>query len=389
MDSYRFVPDLDVIGSLEGTDKSSFIRWDYLRHYQELFAPWRDQPINLLEIGIGDGPSLRVWRSFFSQATIIGIDNRPECSRFAGDRVIVEIGSQDDPAFLYRICAKYPPTIVIDDGSHMAHHIVYTLEHVFPALAEGGVYVVEDLSLHFGPFGPQHHNTKDVSAVDYFLRLARSRMDFETRHDTWGDENYMRRHVDSMAFFAGGVALRKKPPLDTVAALHGAEQYISQIKPSASHLGRYAHYLLRHGGSLQRAEQAARDAVILSPGDIHPLYALSEVLVRLGRFQEAAAADRMAAEQRPDDGPLWYRLSLAERRLQRIPEAIEALKKAVSIQPEWYYFRDLCEVLEANGELQEALTAGQQGAERGAGQPGVAGLQRRLESLRARLAAAA
>jgi Flp pilus assembly protein TadD len=389
MDSYHFARDLDVIGSLEGTDKSSFVRWDYLRHYQELFSPWRDQPINFLEIGIGAGPSLRVWRAYFSSATIIGVDNRPECARFADDRVVVEIGSQEDPAFLHRVCAKYPPTIAIDDGSHMAHHIVYTLEHVFPALAPGGVYIIEDLSLHFGRFGPQHHNTKDVSAVDYFLRLARSRMDFETACDAWGDENYILKHVDSVSFFAGGVALRKKGPRDTAAALHSAEQYMSQITPSADHLGRFAQFLVRHDGSLERAEQAARDAAAMGPGDFRPLMTLGDILTRQGKLEDAAAAARTAAALGVDDAGLWYRLSQAERRIGQFPQAIEALRKATSLRPEWFYFRDLSEVLEADGDLREALAAGQQGAERGAGQPGVETLQHRLESLRVRVAAAA
>ena len=46
-------------GALAGTDKSSSVSWcwDYLRHYEELFRPFRDQPINLLEIGVASGAS--------------------------------------------------------------------------------------------------------------------------------------------------------------------------------------------------------------------------------------------------------------------------------------------------------------------------------------------
>lgn len=43
------------------------------------------------------------------------------------------------------VVSAHPPTIVIDDVSHQAAHIVYTFERLFPALLEGGVYIAEDL----------------------------------------------------------------------------------------------------------------------------------------------------------------------------------------------------------------------------------------------------
>src|SRR5215469_13685137 len=91
--------DLDMIGVLEGTDKSSAVAgcWDYLRHYQPLFAPWRDEPINVIEIGVAHGSSLSVWKNYFSKANIVGVDINPDCKRYELDRAIVEIGSQIDP----------------------------------------------------------------------------------------------------------------------------------------------------------------------------------------------------------------------------------------------------------------------------------------------------
>jgi len=63
---------LDQLGILTGTDKSSLER-DYLRHYEALFSEWRDPPINVLEVGIAGGASLRIWPQFFSKATIVEI----------------------------------------------------------------------------------------------------------------------------------------------------------------------------------------------------------------------------------------------------------------------------------------------------------------------------
>ena len=43
--------DLDVIGVLEGSDKSSSYRnaADYFRHYESLFAPFRKADINIID----------------------------------------------------------------------------------------------------------------------------------------------------------------------------------------------------------------------------------------------------------------------------------------------------------------------------------------------------
>src|SRR6266576_2946332 len=68
---------LDWMGIAEGTDKSS-LGGDYLRHYEERFGKLRDAELNLIEIGVLDGASLRMWVKFFSKAQIVGVDINPD-----------------------------------------------------------------------------------------------------------------------------------------------------------------------------------------------------------------------------------------------------------------------------------------------------------------------
>jgi hypothetical protein len=113
--------ELDVIGALAGTDKSSSVSWgwDYLRHYDELFSRWRGSDINMIEVGVAGGASIATWHLYFDKAQLVGIDINPDCLQFARDRVAIRIGSQDDPGSLHAIAAEIPPTIVIDDGSQV------------------------------------------------------------------------------------------------------------------------------------------------------------------------------------------------------------------------------------------------------------------------------
>src|ERR1700759_5173107 len=99
---------LDIIGRIEGTNKSDF---GFLEFYEPLFEPFRYNTFNLVEIGVYQGASLRTWRTYFPHAQIIGVDIEPACRQYASDRIIIEIGSQADGEFLDRIMAQYSPFI--------------------------------------------------------------------------------------------------------------------------------------------------------------------------------------------------------------------------------------------------------------------------------------
>lgn len=74
---------LDSIGLRYGTDKASPSN-DFLSFYERYFEPLRGRPIKLLEIGVMDGASLRTWRDYFPNGTIIGVDINPDaCNMLA------------------------------------------------------------------------------------------------------------------------------------------------------------------------------------------------------------------------------------------------------------------------------------------------------------------
>jgi hypothetical protein len=53
---------------------------------------------------------------------------------------------------LAELCRQEAPfDIIIDDGSHLSAHQIATFEHLYGALREGGVYVVEDVQTPFWP----------------------------------------------------------------------------------------------------------------------------------------------------------------------------------------------------------------------------------------------
>jgi hypothetical protein len=125
-------------------------------HYERYFAKLRGARLNLLEIGVGGygdprkgGESLRMWRTYFPRARIFGID---VCDKRAHDerRIRTFRGSQTDEAFLARVAdAIGTIDIIIEDGSGENRDKIRTFELLFPRLALGGIYVIEQVQTSY------------------------------------------------------------------------------------------------------------------------------------------------------------------------------------------------------------------------------------------------
>jgi cephalosporin hydroxylase len=128
-------------------------KWEhYLLVYESVID--RSRPINMLEIGVFHGGSLRMWRQYLHpDSTIVGVDIDPDCQKFHDPArgVHVRIGSQQDTDFLQTVIDEYGPfDVILDDGSHLSSHMVETFQFLFPhALADDGVYIVEDIHCNY------------------------------------------------------------------------------------------------------------------------------------------------------------------------------------------------------------------------------------------------
>lgn len=137
---------LDEIGFQHGTDKSR-LGHDYLNIYEQLFAPLRDQPITLLELGVYLGYSLRTWREYFTAATIIGIDHQPLMTDTLPQTFVYQC-DQTDPGLPEILAPHGPLDIVIDDCSHRCANTIASFKLLWPLLKGGGLYIIEDLDAH-------------------------------------------------------------------------------------------------------------------------------------------------------------------------------------------------------------------------------------------------
>ena len=127
--------------------------------YDLIFYPLRDRAINFLEIGLARGgpevggpadrkvlsPSIQMWLQYFPRAKIFGFDIS-DFSFMENDRFAFFRGDSGKGQDFERMIAATPLfDVVIDDASHASYHQQMAFRHLWPRLAGGGLYVIEDL----------------------------------------------------------------------------------------------------------------------------------------------------------------------------------------------------------------------------------------------------
>lgn len=137
---------LEALASKYGTDK---LDHGYIPFYEKHLPK---SPRRILEIGVNNGASIKMWRDYFPHAEIIGLDLFAEYDigevyeDVVGDNLDLIAkthfvkGDQRDWQILEEL-RKYNFDVIIDDGSHNSRDQMMT----FYGLFNGKQYYIEDL----------------------------------------------------------------------------------------------------------------------------------------------------------------------------------------------------------------------------------------------------
>lgn len=158
---------LNDIGLKYGADKSSRFH-NYLDFYQEQL-PDRDFAGRLLEIGVMDGLSMKMWREYYPKAEIVGIDIKDMSHMHNDDWQVPESVQliQCDGTDPKQVKQLGNFDIIIDDGSHYWSHQQKSFELLYYSqLNKGGIYILEDLwTSHINFYADAKQNTLDYLAA--------------------------------------------------------------------------------------------------------------------------------------------------------------------------------------------------------------------------------
>jgi glycosyltransferase involved in cell wall biosynthesis len=126
----------------------------YTEYYYTYFNKIRfNGNIRILEIGVGSGTSLKIWKRFFPYAKIYAIDIN-DFSKLSNDRVKCFQADQSKRKDLQNVMEQINEEIdiIIDDGGHYMNQQQISLSFLFKYLKSGGMYFIEDLHTSYWPY---------------------------------------------------------------------------------------------------------------------------------------------------------------------------------------------------------------------------------------------
>jgi hypothetical protein len=165
------------------TDKNTIHA--YLDTYEELFSPLKESATNILELGINQIGSLKLWNDYFTNANIYGVNiyDSPEYNLLNQyDRIKFK---KSDPYNVNFIKSEFIDKdikfdVLIDDGPHSLESVIFFVRNYSLLLNKNGVLIVEDIqNPDFIPIikssFPDEFQNEKLSVVD--VRMKKFRYD--------------------------------------------------------------------------------------------------------------------------------------------------------------------------------------------------------------------
>ena len=162
----RFADAFDKASS----DKASWHAYHEI--YSHLLA---DRKVNsFLEIGLflsdtEPTTDLHSWAEIFPDAEIYGADWKSHLL-FESGRIKTFYVNQDDPSSFGLLKTQLPEKIdvILDDASHMLSKTITTFEQTFDLVADGGLYLIEDILVRRYSESDWEQNIDEI--LDYFSK---------------------------------------------------------------------------------------------------------------------------------------------------------------------------------------------------------------------------
>jgi hypothetical protein len=159
------------------TDKSKYM----IQLYEEILNPIAERDVRLLELGVYRGGSLLMWKDFFGQGKVVGLDCDPLEVFSDEPRIHVYKGLQQDFELLDRIRAETAPEgfdVIIDDASHVAEYTRPSFWHLFRKhLKPGGWYCIEDWGTGYWESWPDGRHYTGSNHTDGMVGFVKELID--------------------------------------------------------------------------------------------------------------------------------------------------------------------------------------------------------------------
>lgn len=192
---YRDLKELTILGLQLNTDKAFFhLYTEFYNDYLEIF---KGKQINVLEIGILNGSSLKMWKRFFKDAHIYGCDINPNyVEKKYGNGITTFYFDQANPSEFITKIKDIKFAVIIDDGSHIVSHQQKTLGVLFKYLDIGGIYICEDLQTSL----KENYFDTTISTLDMLKNFITFR-EIKSDEINTDDINYLNNNIEKIELF--------------------------------------------------------------------------------------------------------------------------------------------------------------------------------------------
>ena len=207
----------DLLACYNNSPYPSFKVTNYFEIYKNLFYTLRGKECTFIEVGVLNGGSLFMWRSWLGKkARIIGVDLNPAAEKWKAYGFEIYIGDQGDPNFWRNFFQKVGNfDVLLDDGGHQSFQQIVTLTEALKAIKGKGIIVVEDTITSYLKDFSQHgkHNFLKFSkdATDNLVVRLSSACPQQSEQIKNLDSVESFQKVHSIEFFPGIVAFKIDP----------------------------------------------------------------------------------------------------------------------------------------------------------------------------------
>ena len=159
----------------------------FIEIYQDLFEEDRDSMQRFFEIGILNGVSHLMWREYFPNAEIFGIDLRDYSEQSKGSGIHTFVADQSNRSDLEACIDTFGGDfdVILDDGGHAMDHQQVSLGYLFQYVKPGGVFIIEDIHTSLPNYYPdadfkvnEDETNTTLFMLEWFMRTGKIKSEY-------------------------------------------------------------------------------------------------------------------------------------------------------------------------------------------------------------------
>ena len=175
----------------------------FIEIYEDLFEEERDSMGRFFEIGILNGVSHLMWREYFPNAEIYGIDIKDYSKQSKGTGIQTFVADQSNRNDLEECIKVFGGDfdVILDDGGHAMDHQQVSLGYLFQYVKPGGLFIIEDIHTSLPSYYPdpdfkvnESESNTTLLMLEWFMRTGK----IESQYMSKAEMLYLEQNIESV-----------------------------------------------------------------------------------------------------------------------------------------------------------------------------------------------